>query len=365
MRTSNSGSSSKRLAASIAAALFGALLLLGAVPGFNGGAQWLNSAPLTPAALRGKVVLVDFWEYTCINCLRTLPYLREWYRRYHADGLVIVGVHTPEFDFSGEDKNVAAAVKRLGVTWPVVLDDNYVIWKRYHNSIWPHEYLFDQNGSLVESQQGEGNYQQTEAKIQELLHAQNPQLRFPPVMALLPQDSYDRPGAVCYPMTPETYAGPWHGQRVADAPPMADLRHDTFYRDHSADHKDGSIYLQGFWRVSPHGEAMISAGNDGYAALRYHAIQVVTVMAPRQGQAVRVNVTQDGKPLSRADAGSDIRYDASGMSYVDVDAPREYDVVMNERFSSHELRLLPQHYGLGIYSFDFESCEVPGTRRHE
>src|SRR5580704_19554069 len=110
------------------------LLAIGAVPAeriasFDGGSGWINSTPLSPEQLRGKVVLVDFWEYTCINCLRTLPYLPEWYRRYHDRGLVIVGVHTPEFEFSGERANVAAAAKRLDVTWPIVLDDHFAIWK--------------------------------------------------------------------------------------------------------------------------------------------------------------------------------------------------------------------------------------------
>ncbi|HLI96850.1 MAG TPA: redoxin family protein [Candidatus Baltobacteraceae bacterium] len=350
--------SAKRAFASLAAVLFGTLLM-GVTPSFSGGTTWLNSPPLTPESLRGKVVLVDFWEYTCINCLRTLPYLREWYRRYHDDGLVIVGVHTPEFQFSGDDKNVADAVKRLQVSWPVVLDDNAAIWNRYHNSIWPHEYLFDQNGNLVESQEGEGNYPQTEARIQALLHAANPHLHLPPVMALLPQDSYDKPGAVCYPMTPETYVGPWHGQHVADSPQLGD---PTQYIDSGGNHEDGKIYLQGFWQISPLGQAMVSAGGDGYAALKYHAIQVVAVMRPEQGSPVRVNVTQDGKPLARSDAGKDITYDRSGMSYVTVDASRAYDLVMNSHFGSHELRLLPERYGLGLYSFDFESCEVPGSR---
>lgn len=332
---------------------------MAAVPDFSGGDGWLNSQPLTPDALRGKVVLVDFWEYTCINCLRTLPYLREWYRRYRSDGLVIVGVHTPEFRFSGDNRNVADAVKYLQVTWPVVLDDRYAIWNRYHNSIWPHEYLFDRNGNLVESQEGEGSYPQTEARIQTLLHAGNPRLHLPPVMTLLAQDSYDKPGAVCYPKTPETYVGPWRGQRIADPPSLADKTH---YIDRDGNHEDGKIYLQGFWKISPQGQAMISSGNDGYAALRYHAIQVVAVMRPEEGTPVRVDITQDGKPLAHEDAGKDIRYDASGMSYVTVDAPRAYDLVINAHFGSRDLRLAPDRYGLGLYSFDFESCEVPGAR---
>ncbi|HEY5340052.1 MAG TPA: redoxin family protein, partial [Candidatus Aquilonibacter sp.] len=164
-----------RLAA--AALVFCGLLGLGrdaALPSFDGNAGWINSAPLTAADLKGKVVLVDFWEYTCINCLRTLPYLKAWYRRYHDDGLVIVGVHTPEFPFSQERKNVAAATQRLGVTWPVVLDNGYAIWHRFDNDVWPHEYLFDQSGRLVEGVSGEGFYQTTETEIQKLLHAQNP-----------------------------------------------------------------------------------------------------------------------------------------------------------------------------------------------
>jgi thiol-disulfide isomerase/thioredoxin len=173
-----------------------ALALIAISPGdamreFSGASAWLNvSGALTPSDLRGKVVLVDFWEYSCINCLRTLPYLSEWYKRYHTDGFVIVGVHTPEFGFTGEKKNVAEAAERLGVGWPIVLDDDYAIWKRYGINEWPTELLFDQNGALVESSAGEGGYQKTEATIQGLLRKANPSVTLPPVMALLPRDNY-------------------------------------------------------------------------------------------------------------------------------------------------------------------------------
>ena len=341
--------------------LFLAFALIGAVPPLDGGTSWIGSSRLTAGDLRGKVVLVDFWEYTCINCLRTLPYLHECYQRYHDDGFTIIGVHVPEFNFSHDDKNVTAAVTRLGITWPVVLDDDFVIAKRYQFSEWPQELLFDQNGNLVETHRGEGNYQETETKIQELLRAEHPNLTLPPVMALLPQDSYDKPGAVCYLQTPETYVGPWHGTKIADAPVsrFSDPSRDVLYADQTSEHKDGSVYLQGYWHVSPRGDAMISGGGDGYAAIRYHAIQVVTVMTPDPGTSMRVDVTQDGKPLAKDDAGADVRYDSSGTSYVTVDAARAYDVVMNAKFGSHELHLVPQKFGLGVYSFAFESCEIP------
>jgi len=328
------------------------------IPSFDGGTGWLNGNPLSPADLRGKVVLVDVWEYTCINCLRTLPYLTAWYRRYRDDGFVIVGVHTPEFNFSGDEHNVAAAIKRLGVTWPVVLDDHESIWKRYNAMGWPSEYLFDQSGKLVDTEVGEGNYQATEAKIQALLRAKNPSLRLPPVMALLPQDSYDKPGAVCYPHTAETFVGPWHGLVVANAGAANDPSVDTDYMDSGASHRDGSVYLQGYWHAAQRMQAMVSGGGNGYLSLTYHAIQVVAVMKPETAAAVRVNVTQDGKPVAHEDAGSDIRYDEGGSSYVTVDAARAYELIMNRHFGQHALRLLPERSGVGIYDFAFEACEV-------
>lgn len=321
----------------------------------DGATQWINSPALTPADLHGKVVLVDFWEYTCLNCLRTLPYLREWYKRYHDDGFVIVGVHTPEFSFSGEPTEVESATKRLDVAWPVAVDDNRAIWNHFGVNEWPTELLYDQSGHLVDVQLGEGNYPQTEAKIQGLLHAANPSLALPPVMALLPQDSYDKPGAVCYPHTQEVLVG---RSRIADAPTFGDPALDLAYHD-TGTHRDGAVYLDGFWHVTQ--QAVMYGGGVGSFDMTYHAIDVTVVMTPG-GKSSRVEVTQDGKPLAHDDAGSDVRYDASGTAYVDVDASRAYQIVENKNYGTHDLRLSPQGYGLGVYDLAFESCEVPGTR---
>lgn len=337
-----------------------------AAPGFEGAVAWLNGGPPTMADLKGKVVLIDFWEYTCINCLRTLPYLREWYKRYKPYGFEIIGVHTPEFHFSGEQQNVQQAVKDLGVTWPVALDDNQTMWNRFHTDRWPTELLFDQNAHLIDRTVGEGDYRRTERAIQNALRSANPSLHLPPIMELLPQDSYDKPGAVCYLQTPETYVGPWHGVVVADTPSsglgetsgMGGSTSD-YYADPGRDYKDGAIYLQGTWDPSKDGEAMIYGGGGGYLALRYHAIETMSVMRPQNGGSVRVNVTQDGKPIPKTDAGADVKYDASGMSYVVVDVSRAYHLVENATFGTHDLRLMPQGNGLGVYSFAFESCEIP------
>lgn len=322
------------------------------IPSFDGSNGWINSPPLATRDLDGKVVLVDFWEYTCVNCLRTLPYLRTWWQRYHDDGFVIVGIHSPEFDISADKGNVEKAVEQLGVKWPVVLDNNFTLWKRYANNGWPHEYLFDQSGRLVDTVDGEGQYPQTEAKIQSLLLAQNHKLSLPPVMQLLPQDSYDKPGAMCYLHTLE--------QLVGKVPFANASMHGTApgtYVDDGTAYKDGGVYVQGAWKKTA--ETALDEAVPAYMTMRYHAIQVVVVLASEGGKNMRVDVTQDGEPVARGDAGRDMHYDGDGKSYLTVDAPRAYDVVMNAKMGYHNLRLTPASAGLNVYSFAFEACEVP------
>lgn len=339
------------------------LALVSALRPFDGATGWINSKPLTPASLAGRVVLVDFWEYTCVNCLKTLPYERTWYNRYAKYGFTIVGVHTPEFKFSGESSNVTAAVKRLGIDWPVALDSRQAIWDRYSNDVWPRELLFDQRGKLIADHSGEGDYPDMERRIQQALHAGNTSARFPAVMDYLPGDSYSKPGAVCYRHTPEMYLGNWRGDGVLANPQgYAGDGHTVAYAD-STPHQEGRAYLQGAWFES--GEAMVAGPGtipQPRVAIRYRALQVVSVLKPHGVPAVSVLVLQDGAPLTKQDAGADIRFDRSGNSYLLVDAAREYDVVLNKHFAQHDLELLPQRPGLGAYTFDFEACEVGADR---
>ncbi len=146
----------------------------GAAPGFAGITQWLNSNPLTKEQLKGKVVLIDFWTYSCINCLRTLPYVTKWYDTYKDKGFVVIGVHTPEFAFEKETGNVQTAIEHLKINYPVVQDNDYVTWKAYKNKYWPAEYLIDQNGNIVYTHFGEGNYDHTENAIRQLLGIDKP-----------------------------------------------------------------------------------------------------------------------------------------------------------------------------------------------
>ena len=138
-------------------------------PEFTGIQQWLNSEPLTMGQLRGKVVLVDFWTYTCINCIRTLPYVKSWHEKFKDQGLVVVGVHTPEYPFERSTDNVKAAIKRFGITYPVAQDNQYATWGAYNNQFWPAVYLIDKQGKVVYQHFGEGAYAATEAKIRTLL----------------------------------------------------------------------------------------------------------------------------------------------------------------------------------------------------
>ena len=173
-------------------------------PDFAGISKWYNSKggePLTIAGLQGKVVLVDFWTYSCINCIRTLPYLRAWHDKYAKDGLVIVGVHTPEFAFEKDEGNVGRAIRDLDVTWPVATDPDYGTWEAYANRAWPAEYLIDQHGKVVSTKEGEGNYDQTEQEIRDLLGLDTSSARD------LAASSTKAMPAPDGPVTPELYVG--------------------------------------------------------------------------------------------------------------------------------------------------------------
>ena len=139
------------------------------VPGLKGAVQWLNSPPLTMEQLKGKVVLVDFWTFGCINCLHTLPHVKEWAAKYADKGLVVIGVHTPEFAYEKDPANVKAAVTKLGITFPVALDNNYAIWRQFANSYWPATYFIDAEGHVRFHHFGEGAYDESEQVIQQLL----------------------------------------------------------------------------------------------------------------------------------------------------------------------------------------------------
>jgi thiol-disulfide isomerase/thioredoxin len=330
-------------------------------PEFAGSADdWLNSKPLKMSDLRGKVVLVDFWEYTCVNCIRTLPYLKEWNKRYAKDGLVIIGIHTPEFEFARDRKNVEQATKKLGITWPVLVDSEYKNWQAFNNSYWPRKYFIDPTGKIVADHAGEGGYEESEARIQFMLKQLNPKLTFPKVMAAV-RDT-DRPGARCYPVTPEMYVGA-RGEQSNQHGNIANYEPGKTgaFKDPGGPYNDGKIYVEGPWRMEPeslrHARTTNSIATD-YIVIRYHALECNAVIKPEGGMPFAVFIFQDGKPLPKTDAGADIQYNDKGKSYIQVDEPRMYRLTKNAKFGYHDLRMATMSPDFGLYSFTFSSCEV-------
>lgn len=259
-------------------------------PEFAGISHWLNTPggrPLTLASLRGKVVLVDFWTYSCINCLRTIPHLRAWYATYHEAGLEIVGVHTPEFAFEHELSNVESAVHRLGVTWPVALDDDYATWNDYSNQYWPADYLIDEGGVIRDATFGEGGYAATERAIRELLGIGGPTTH---IANVTPTET----------TTPETYLGPerldrsrYVGSRLVVGRP-ADY---TLAKSVP----ESAISYGGGWKLS--GQTA-TAGFGAELRLHFRAKDVYIVLGGRG----RVGVTLDGTARPPIDVTADRLY---------------------------------------------------------
>jgi cytochrome c biogenesis protein CcdA/thiol-disulfide isomerase/thioredoxin len=286
----------------------------GPAPSLSGGGNWLNSQPLTMEKLRGKVVLIDFWTYSCINCLRTLPQLEAWDAKYRKDGLVIVGVHTPEFAFEHVRSNVADAVKRLGVRYPVVQDNDYNIWNAYSNQYWPAEYLIDRSGHVRHAHFGEGEYGQTETLIRSLLGvdrgAKTNVRNETPTGELTPESyiGYSRAerfvGGKVQPGRPATYAFP------ATVP------------------QDG-LALGGEWTVL---QERALAGLGAKLRLHFQASKVYLVL----GGKGKVDVLLDGKKQRTVRVNGD-------RLYTLVDSPRMLDELL-------ELRFTP---GIAAYAFTF------------
>jgi thiol-disulfide isomerase/thioredoxin len=311
--------------------------------------RWINSRPLMIKNLRGKIVVVDFWEFTCINCIRTLPYVKGWYARYEPYGIVVIGVHAPEFEFGKSRAGVERAVRDFGLTYPIVLDNDYEIWHLYANAYWPHKYVVAPDGKIIYDRVGEGGYDDTEQILQDLIITTNPGASLPPI--LKPVRPEDTPGARCLPRTPELYAGRSRG-RYGNVPfPKAG---EPFEDD--GVHAEGFLYLKGSWTLDA--ERVTSAAADGYLAIPFSGNEVNAVIRAPEGERVRVNVEVDGRPLATGEAGPDVVLE-EGQSYVNITVGRMYRLYKNPEYGNHELRLEPATPGIAVYAFTFGSCQSP------
>ena len=304
------------------------LPVLGPAPPFAPAApRWWNTAPRTMAGLRGRVVLVDFWTYTCINCLRTLPYLKAWDERYRAKGLTIVGVHTPEFAFERKASNVGAAIGRLGIRYPVVQDNEYGTWNAFGNQYWPAKYLIDARGRVRYVHFGEGEYRETEAAIRALLReAGDASLG----AAAKPRGRIETVG---HRATPETYLGTARAQSFSPVGPK-DGTHD-YTAAKPADLPQSVFSLGGRWRADREAaEAVFGAT----ITARVVGGAVYLVLSSDGDRPRRVRVELDGRPITRDAAGDDVRGGAVTVrrqrlySLVKLDAPGEH--VLTLRFDA-------------------------------
>ncbi len=290
----------------------------GAAPDFTGVTEWLNTPPLTLAALRGKVVLVDFWTYSCINCLRTLPHVEAWAKRYRQAGLVVVGVHTPEFAFEHVPSNVKSNARRLGVGYPIAIDNDYGTWNAWGNQYWPAEYLIDPKGHVREAHFGEGEYDKTEAAIRSLLPGVASRV---PAVATGIADTTPTGS-----LTPESYLGSARLARYAGSPLVPGTPHAYRLPSHLALNE---LAYGGQWTVEAD---RIVAGHGAQLRLAYLARKVYIVLGGKGTMTVLV----DGKRSSSVRVAGDRLYTA-------VDGVQDGRHLLELRFSP----------GVTAYSFTF------------
>ncbi len=304
---------------------------------------FINTDTISLGELVGKkVVLVDFWTYSCINCQRTLPYLNAWWEKYKDKGLVIVGVHTPEFEFEKKLDNVRLAVEKFGVRYPVALDNDYATWSAYQNQYWPHKYLIDIDGFIVYDHIGEGGYEETERKIQKLLEER---------MVVLGeqgeiQKTVSQPANVPNPdfgkiRSPETYFGSARNQYLGNGEKLTPGV-QTFTRPTII--APNALYLEGEWSIEPEFSRALSPGAK--IIFRYRAKDVYVVAGA--DEPVRLTILRDGAPPARS-AGKD-----SGDNGVLVKEERLYRLVEDpDGYGEHTIEIIIEKPGLRAFAFTF------------
>lgn len=307
---------------------------------------YINTDKITVSELVGKkVILIDFWTYSCINCQRTTPYLNSWYEKYHDKGLVIIGVHTPEFLFEQKYENVQAAVNKFGIKYPVVMDNDYSTWTAYSNRYWPHKYLIDIDGFIVYDHIGEGGYDETEQKIQELLQERMAVLKINESVTT----GISKPsGAVNVDFTkvgsPEVYFGAGRnilGNGKSNTAGIQNLSEPM-------EVKTNTLYLVGGWNF--HDQFAENENSLAKIIFRYSAKSVYFVASAKDGATIQV--FRDGKPLGN-EAGGDIVM-RNGLSSVNVSEPHLYKLVEDPAgYGEHTLLIIVENPRLDAFTFTF------------
>jgi len=319
-------------------------------PEFPRNLPWFNSPPLSLKDLKGKVVLIDFWTYSCINCQRTIPYLKEWWDKYKDNGLVIIGVHDPEFEFEKDPKNLQEAINKYGVSWPVVADNNYQIWNLYNTHAWPTKHLVDHNGIIIYSHVGEGNYLETESQIQEALQKAGFKINTRLTQQLSEEQA--RLG-----QTPELYCGYLRG--VLGNEEGYQKEQNYFYQGEKYEDRleANLIYLHGVWRAEPEylEHPRKTASLKEWFKLSFRAKKVYLVMESSSKKPLKLYVNLDEAGLDKKNAGSDIKFDKNDQAFIEVTFSTIYNLISSPTSGDHILKLSTKEPGLRLFAFTFGS----------
>ena len=334
-------------------------------PEFGGIEAWINGGPLTMEELRGQVVLIDFWTYTCINCIRTFPFLKQWNSRYADDGLVIVGVHSPEFEFEKDYDNVVEATQNEALAWTMAQDNDFVTWRRYNNRFWPAKYLIDKDGVVRYTHFGEGGYAETEDLIRELLAEADP--NFSANNLPLPEDQTVDPAFLIArdaEVTRELYGGYERGESgllfgrggYVQQMQYFDSKDQVANFSITEDQQPHKIYFEGPWHVGPesstHGR--MTESFEDYLALVYSATSVNAVLTSDSGEPYKVRITVDDEYLTDSNKGSDIIIGDDGESYLWVTSPSLYNVISNGSYVRRQhLKMASNSPDFGLFAFTF------------
>ncbi len=321
-----------------------ALPVEGAAPSLSGAVEWLNSPPLSTDALKGKVVVVDFWTYSCINCLRSIPYVRAWADKYRDKGLVVIGVHAPEFAFEKDIANVRAAVARLNIDYPVAIDNNYAIWRAFDNQFWPAHYFIDAQGRVRHHHFGEGDYEGSERVIQQLL-AEAGAANMPAEVVTVRATGAQAAPDMRDDQSPETYIGYGRGENFASPGGVAP---DASHVYAAGELRLNEWGLSGDWTVGEEHAALDQEG--GAIAYKFHARDLHLVLGPgAEGKPVRFRVTIDGAPPGDSH-GADIDPQGSGV----VTSERLYQLVrQNGAIGDRLFSIQFLDPGVRAYAFTF------------
>ncbi len=326
------------------------MLTGGAAPEFSGLRGWLNSPSLAMTGLKGKVVLLDFWTYSCVNCIRTLPHMKQLHQRYSGDGFLLVGVHTPEFGFEKLPENVANAVKRFGIEYPVAIDSDNVTWKLYGNQYWPRQTLVDSKGMVRWEHAGEGDYGKMEEQIIALLReTRNVAPNSPSKSKVGWRERLGLQGVPGDRISPEIYVGALRSQGFGNGQVCVPGSCVRFIDP--AEHSRDIPYLNGDW-MQTHEYVVHATSDPGYVLLKYTARNANSVLGTSNGNPVRVIVELDGHSLEKGKAGTDVQWDRDG-SYLFVKENRLYDIVRTKNAETHELKLVTNSEGLRLYTYTF------------